>query len=218
MVKAFGTGKAAADSLIHIFDRNADFSASDELSQTEFNTWFSAASLNYCVHAQEGLKVMDACNAGCADLEVAYGTTSSLAKNRFRRVLSSETQGLKRLGLWNRNYTDVPEGDELTQACNELFGFDGGQSVARAGVAAALSKLTQAQGARSGTGRHRIAEPQRPTLLPLPVRPRTLGFGRSGVDRRHDPVHVLAVPSNPASITVVARSVLWMRQKLSCRR
>ena len=63
------------------------------------------------------------------------------------RPHSLETQGLKDAGLWSLNYTDVPEGDELTQACNELFGFDSGQSVVRAGVAAALSKLTQARDA-----------------------------------------------------------------------
>ena len=66
---------------------------------------------------------MDACDAGCKDVAVGYGTTPSYAKNRFVRRLREEKAAATAVGLWNTSYSDIPDANAVRSACNALFGL-----------------------------------------------------------------------------------------------
>ena len=137
MERAFETGKAAQDVFVGISDAMASADIRS-LPEEKFEEWFSVATDNYCRHLQAHLVAIDACKAGCEDLEFGYRRTiASKAKRHFRQLYDRHTGIVRSEGLWNQDYSDFPEGEERTAACNALFGIGVGRSEA----ASALPRL-----------------------------------------------------------------------------
>ena len=110
--------------LVRKLERLNDFNVSD-LAPGDHRAldWIVAEVHAFCAIGVQNVLDMDACNAGCADMQ-ASGPVSSLAKSRFQRAFRLERDALRQIGLWNRNYTDAPTGDDLVAACNEAFDLE----------------------------------------------------------------------------------------------
>ncbi len=74
----------------------------------------------FCLIAQDHIRNMDACHAGCIDVEVVYGVKSSEARNRFHQNFRTELATFKGAGLWIDYRTPV-EGAAFNSACDRLF-------------------------------------------------------------------------------------------------
>lgn len=81
-----------------------------------------------CLTLQNAIRLIDACRAGCVDLEAVYGVSSSHARNRFRHELNNDKlDKLQRAarGLWidyqNSPDSDDPNSEEFDAACRAFF-------------------------------------------------------------------------------------------------
>ena len=153
------------------FDRLTDLLISDEyhaLTEASQNLAVDGEKTYICLLGQDYVRSLDACQAGCVDLEDAYGVRSSHARNRFRDLLARESAVLREVGLWS-GYRNSPAGgsDAFAQACGAYWN-DG------------------ASGSASAT-------PSRTRLLPA-----LLGSGRPVLQRkddRHGPLAGEALPT-----------------------
>ena len=152
-------------------DRLTDLLISDEyhaLTEASQNLAVDGEKTYICLLGQDYVRSLDACQAGCVDLEDAYGVRSSHARNRFRDLLARESAVLREVGLWS-GYRNSPAGgsDAFAQACSAYW--DDGAS-----------------GSSSAT-------PSRTRLLPA-----LLGSGRPALQRkddRHSPLAGEALPT-----------------------
>ena len=53
-----------------------------------------------CVNVQAGAQALDACRAGCADIEAAYGVRSSYIRTRFHYFANAAFWEARASGLW----------------------------------------------------------------------------------------------------------------------
>lgn len=107
------------------FDRLTDLLISDEyhaLTENSQDLVFEAERTDICLLGQDYVRSMDACQAGCMDLEEVYGVRPSQARNRFRDLLERESAVLREAGLW-RDYRTSPAGGSAAfeQACNDYL-------------------------------------------------------------------------------------------------
>ena len=88
-------------------------------SQDEFIRLYR---LDVCLLAQNHVRGIDACYAGCVDVERAYGVGSTNARSRFHRLLRDDRQALQDVGLW-RDYRTFPVfgSGEFEDACDRLY-------------------------------------------------------------------------------------------------
>ena len=72
-------------------------------------------------HCETGPIILDslnACKAGCADVESAFGTTTSTARERFLSIYNDLVDHYSPSGLWNENGTHPEPGTtEFETAC-----------------------------------------------------------------------------------------------------
>lgn len=133
------------------FDRLTDLLISDEyhaLTEASQNLAVDGEKTYICLLGQDYVRSLDACQAGCVDLEDAYGVRSSHARNRFRDLLARESAVLREVGLWS-SYRNSPAGgsDAFAQACSAYW--DDGAS----GSASATPSRTRLLPALLGSGR-----------------------------------------------------------------
>ena len=96
-----------------------DFFQLTDASQDEFIRLYR---LDVCLLAQNHVRGVDACYAGCVDVERAYGVGGTNARSRFYRLLSDDRQALQDVGLW-RDYRTFPVfgSPEFEDACERLY-------------------------------------------------------------------------------------------------
>ena len=148
-------------------DRLTDLVISDEffqLTESSQNNLVDLEEAAICSLAQDHVRGLDGCYAGCVDVELAYGVTASLARNRFREMLIRERDALGQVGLW-RDYRETPvAGTDFELACNRYWSADGASGSASR-VAALPAKVRTAQRQLS----RRLSQPPRakPTTTPM---------------------------------------------------
>ena len=96
-----------------------DFFQLTDDSQDEFIRLYR---LDVCLLAQNHVRGVDACNAGCIDIERAYGVGGTNARSRFYRLLRDDRQAVQDAGLW-RDYRTFPVfgSGEFEDACERLY-------------------------------------------------------------------------------------------------
>lgn len=110
-----------------------DFFQLTDDSQDEFIRLYR---LDVCLLAQNHVRGIDACYAGCVDVERAYGVRASNARNRFYRLLRDDRAALQDAGLW-QDYRTFPVfgSAEFEDACDYLY--EDGTTVAESRVSPA---------------------------------------------------------------------------------
>ena len=110
-----------------------DFFQLTDDSQDEFIRLYR---LDVCLLAQNHVRSIDACYAGCVDVEQAYGVRASNARSRFYRLLSDDRAALQDAGLW-QDYRTFPVfgSAEFADACDYLY--EEGTTVAESRVSPA---------------------------------------------------------------------------------
>ena len=150
------TAQTTGLALYERVDRLSDLVISDEYFDLTEDSQEHLVRLEedaICGLAQEHVRTLDACSAGCQDLETAYASRQSHARARFRVLYRAETDALRRVGLW-RGYADSPAagGRDFNAACDRYWS-EGGDGAA----ANPVSRLA-ALPARAG---HRVAKLRR---------------------------------------------------------
>ena len=104
-----------------------------------------------CALAQDHVRALDGCHAGCVDVEIAYGAARSSARSRFRHIFIAARNELRDVGLWDNYQNSATSGAAFNAGCDRYW--EDGQAAAMAGASrvAALPALT----------RHRDAKPVR---------------------------------------------------------
>ena len=85
---------------------------------------FDLKQLELCVVQQGITRTLDACQGGCRDLEAVYGAQTSLAKNRYTRIIRDTRANSE--GLW-KEWHNSPSADsaEFARQCDLWWGGDG---------------------------------------------------------------------------------------------
>lgn len=96
-----------------------DFFQLTDDSQDEFIRLYR---LDVCLLAQNHVRGVDACYAGCVDVERAYGVGGTNARSRFFELLHDDRQALQDVGLW-QDYRTFPVfgSAEFEDACERLY-------------------------------------------------------------------------------------------------
>ena len=96
-----------------------DFFQLTDDSQDEFIRLYR---LDVCLLAQNHVRGVDACYAGCVDVERAYGVGGTNARSRFYRLLRDDRQALQDVRLW-QDYRTFPVfgSGEFEDACERLY-------------------------------------------------------------------------------------------------
>lgn len=78
--------------------------------------------LDVCLLVQNHIRGLDACHAGCVDVERAYGVGGTNARSRFYGLLRAERQALQDVGLW-QDYRTFPVfgSGGFEDACERLY-------------------------------------------------------------------------------------------------
>ena len=96
-----------------------DFFQLTDDSQDEFIRLYR---LDVCLLAQNHVRGIDACYAGCVDAERAYGVGGTNARSRFYRLLRDDRRALQDAGLWTDYRTFPVFGSyEFEDACERLY-------------------------------------------------------------------------------------------------
>ena len=88
------------------------------LSRGDQVAFVKAARNLLCLETNVLVRRLDACRAGCIDIEVAYGEVpTSYIRNRFSRMYTKARDNARRLGLWDEYYRDV----NVEAACERAY-------------------------------------------------------------------------------------------------
>jgi len=94
------------------------FQLTDE-SQDDFIALYR---LDVCLLAQNHIRGLYACHAGCVDSEQAYDVGGTNARSRFYRLLSDDRAALQDAGLWQDYRTFPVFGSQAFEdACDRLY-------------------------------------------------------------------------------------------------
>ena len=116
-----------------------DFFQLTDQSQDDFIALYR---LDVCLLAQNHVRGVDACHAGCIDMELAYGVTGSNARSRFHGLLRDDRKALQDAGLWQDYRTFPVFGSyEFEDACERLYENGAVVAEAQASPAHAPSSL-----------------------------------------------------------------------------
>jgi hypothetical protein len=140
--------RATDDSLLfwRRLERMQDFGVwtdSSHTTQLDYLAWFEDEAHGFCAVAVQYILTMDVCNAGCVDVQNSHPTVSSNARSRWALLFRQEKATMAAWGLWNTSYRDVPTGEDLTDACEELFGLNDTDANPAAMVKRATQKIAQ---------------------------------------------------------------------------
>ena len=82
----------------------------------------STGHRGYCWAEHGILQSLDICKAGCTEMESAFGTTTSDARDRFLSIYNDLVGYLEPHGLWNTTGDQPRQGtEEFKDACRSLF-------------------------------------------------------------------------------------------------
>ena len=82
----------------------------------------STGHRGYCWAEQGILQSLDTCKAGCTEMESAFGTTTSNARDRFLSIYNDLVGYLEPHGLWKTTGDQLRHGtDAFKDACRSLF-------------------------------------------------------------------------------------------------
>ena len=82
----------------------------------------SIGDRGYCWAEHGILQSLDTCKAGCTEMESAFGTTTSNARDRFLSVYNGPVGYLEPCGLWKTTGDQLRHGtDAFKDACRSLF-------------------------------------------------------------------------------------------------
>ena len=96
-----------------------DFFQLTDQSQDDFIALYR---LDVCLLAQNHVRGIDACYAGCVDAELAYGVGGTNARSRFYHLLRDDRQALQAAGLWEDYRTFPVFGSyDFEDACERLY-------------------------------------------------------------------------------------------------
>lgn len=116
-----------------------DFFQLTDDSQDDFIALYR---LDVCLLAQNHVRGIDACYAGCVDVERAYGVGGTNARSRFYRLLRDDRLALQDAGLWTDYRTFPVFGSyEFEDACDRLYEDGAVVAEAQASPAHAPSSL-----------------------------------------------------------------------------
>ena len=134
-----------------------DFSALPLESQNLVMAMDRTAS---CVWAQNNMRDMDGCYAGCADAEAAYGVKAAHARNRFHHLLRGRRLILQEAGLWFDYKTAPPPGSvAFDEACDRFLGNPNDPLLTNSRIPATISLLESLRGLEAGLEKRRRKEP-----------------------------------------------------------
>ena len=92
-----------------------DFAYLSISDQIEF---VQASRLQICLNLNVAVRRIDACRAGCIDVQQSYGEVpTSYIKNRFSRTYTTVRDNVRRLGLWDDWNRDV----NVEAACERAY-------------------------------------------------------------------------------------------------
>ena len=74
-----------------------------------------------CALAQDHVRALDGCYAGCLDVEFAYGVTRSHARSRFHQIYIAERAALREVGLWNDYRNSASLGADFNAGCDRYW-------------------------------------------------------------------------------------------------
>ncbi|MCY3838256.1 MAG: hypothetical protein OXH09_06380 [Gammaproteobacteria bacterium] len=116
-----------------------DFFQLTDQSQDDFIALYR---LDVCLLAQNHIRGVDACHAGCIDMELAYGVSGSNARSRFYGLLRDDRKALQDAGLWQDYRTFPVFGSyDFEDACERLYENGAVVAEAQASPAHAPSSL-----------------------------------------------------------------------------
>ena len=72
---------------------------------------------------------LDECQAGCVDIEMAYGVNTSSARNKFHAAKRSVRGDLQSAGFWDDTGNRPLSGDALTTACDTFWESEAASSL-----------------------------------------------------------------------------------------
>ena len=79
------------------------------------------SNTGWCEEVQDQVRLMDGCNAGCLDVEAAYGATASEARKRFKHIFEEARAPLEAAGLWTGYDSSPVPGSGAFEAACEAF-------------------------------------------------------------------------------------------------
>ena len=83
--------------------------------------WVAFSSTEWCEEVQDRIRLMDGCNAGCVDVEAAYGAADSEARKRFKRIFAEAREPLEAAGLWTDYASSPAAGTAAFDAACDAF-------------------------------------------------------------------------------------------------
>ncbi len=121
MDKAFKSASATQEKSTRLTELmiSDDFFQLTDDSQDEFIRLYR---LDVCLLAQNHVRGVDACYAGCVDVERAYGVSGTNARSRFYQLLREDRRALQDVDLW-QDYRTFPVfgSGEFEDACERLY-------------------------------------------------------------------------------------------------
>ena len=116
--KSAATTQEKSTRLTEVMISDDFFQLTDD-SQDDFIALYR---LDVCLLAQNHIRGVDACYAGCVDADQAYGLPRSNARSRFYQLLREERQPFQDAGLWQDFRTFPVFGSyEFEDACERLY-------------------------------------------------------------------------------------------------
>ena len=130
-------------------DRLSDLLISDEyfaLTNASRDDVVALEETAICALAQDHARGMDACHAGCLDLEQVYNFRASRARARFQAVLNAELAPLRDAGLWGGFGNSPTAGTRFDAACERYWNTNTGPAEAASRLASLPALLERPHG------------------------------------------------------------------------
>ena len=106
-------------------DSDSDDDDAEDYPWPGDDDWFGEYKQSLCELAQNEIRLLDGCNAGCADIEAVYGQSDSAAHQRFRHLFTAKRQPLEDAGLWvDYQNSPTPGSSEFVAACDAFIPDD----------------------------------------------------------------------------------------------
>ena len=102
-------------------DGDGDHSDSSDSDDDDWGDVIAISNTGWCEEVQDQVRLMDGCNAGCMDVEAAYGLTASEARKRFKHIFDEAREPLEATGLWIDYASSPVPGTGAFDAACEAF-------------------------------------------------------------------------------------------------
>ena len=102
----------------HSSGSDSDDGGSDD---DDWGHFVSISNTGLCEEIQDQVRLMDGCNAGCMDVEAAYGATASEARKRFKHIFDEARAPLEAAGLWTGYESSPVQGTAAFDTACDAF-------------------------------------------------------------------------------------------------